>query len=141
MPNKDKKLKNKKYKQIKVKKDFTKIGIAEKLADKKVDKKCKRFYIFCFGILWCKVLYGFVKVMENFCVKSFCRNCEKKFRENVGKNLHDSIKQNLKTSAKHSSSSVVGVAGFKPTTSPTPRVRANQAAPYSVQKMQKTFAK
>lgn len=27
--------------------------------------------------------------------------------------------------------SLVGVAGFKPTTSPTPRVRANQAAPYS----------
>lgn len=27
---------------------------------------------------------------------------------------------------------MVGVAGFKPTTSPTPRVRANQAAPYSV---------
>ena len=27
---------------------------------------------------------------------------------------------------------VVGVAGFKPTTSPTPRVRANQAALYSV---------
>lgn len=26
---------------------------------------------------------------------------------------------------------MVGVAGFKPTTSPTPRVRANQAAPYS----------
>ena len=29
---------------------------------------------------------------------------------------------------------MVGVAGFKPTTSPTPRVRANQAAPYSVKK-------
>lgn len=27
---------------------------------------------------------------------------------------------------------MVGVAGFKPTTSPTPRVRANQAALYSV---------
>lgn len=26
---------------------------------------------------------------------------------------------------------MVGVAGFKPTTSPTPRVRANQAALYS----------
>ncbi len=29
---------------------------------------------------------------------------------------------------------MVGVAGFKPTTSPTPRVRANQAAPYSAKK-------
>lgn len=29
---------------------------------------------------------------------------------------------------------MVGVAGFKPTTSPTPRVRANQAAPYSAMK-------
>lgn len=29
---------------------------------------------------------------------------------------------------------MVGVAGFKPTTSPTPRVRANQAAPYSENK-------
>ncbi len=29
---------------------------------------------------------------------------------------------------------MVGVAGFKPTTSPTPRVRANQAALYSVKK-------
>lgn len=39
----------------------------------------------------------------------------------------------LKQCDKHSGlSSVVGVAGFKPTTSPTPRVRANQAAPYSV---------
>lgn len=61
------------------------MGIAEKLADKKVDKKCKRFYIFCFGILWCKVLCGFVKVMENFCVKSFCKNFKKKLGKMWGK--------------------------------------------------------
>ncbi len=29
---------------------------------------------------------------------------------------------------------MVGVAGFKPTTSPTPRVRANQAALYSAKR-------
>lgn len=45
-----KKSKNKKHKQIKVKKDFTKIDIAEKLAGKKVDKNRKKFYIL-FGFL------------------------------------------------------------------------------------------
>lgn len=34
---------------------------------------------------------------------------------------------------------MVGVAGFKPTTSPTPRVRANQAAPYSAKFLKTTI--
>lgn len=89
MPKKDKKSKNKKYKQIKVKKDFTKIGLQKNWQIKKVDKKCKRFYIFCFGILWCKVLCEFVKIMENFCAKSFCKkNVEKSVAGNVGEKFN-----------------------------------------------------
>lgn len=34
---------------------------------------------------------------------------------------------------------MVGVAGFKPTTSPTPRVRANQAALYSVKELKRAL--
>lgn len=79
-----KKSKNKKHKQIKVKKDFTKIDIAEKLAGKKVDKNCKEFYIL-FGFLWCEVLCEFVEVVENFCVKSFCKNCKKNCERKIAK--------------------------------------------------------
>lgn len=48
-----------------------------------MNKNCKEFYIL-FGFLWCEVLCEFVEVMENFCVKSFCKKLQKK---KCGKNL------------------------------------------------------
>lgn len=51
-----KKSKNKKHKQIKVKKDFTKIKIAEKLADKKRIKIARDFVCLFVYLFWIFVM-------------------------------------------------------------------------------------